>query len=120
MGDARGGLQRLPSAADDQPVVEVALLALGDTTAQAFAHVLRGAITHLRRAPGYLAHSCGPCADEAELFLLLVWWRSIDAHVVDFRQSEDHVLWRSLLQGHLRSEPWVRHFEVNVGIDQEN
>ena len=65
-----------------------------------------------------VAHSFGPCAEDVGVFLLLVWWRSIEAHVVEFRQSADHALWRSLLQSQLQSEPWVRHFEVSEGIGQ--
>ncbi len=101
------------SLEQDRPVVEVVLLTLRNTSSQEFAGVMSGAIAHLRQAPGYLAHSFGPCAEEAGMFLLLVWWQSIEAHVVEFRQSADHVLWRSLLQSHLQSEPWVRHFEVS-------
>ncbi len=118
MAPAGRGAEGLSNAALDRPVVEVVLLTLRDTSSEEFAGVMSGAIAHLRQAPGYLAHSFGPCAEDVRVFLLLVWWRSIEAHVVQFRQSADHVLWRSLLQSHLQSEPWVRHFEVSEGIGQ--
>ena len=118
MAHTRHGTEGPLNAALDRPVVEVVLLALRDTPSEGFSGVMSGAIAHLRQAPGYFAHSFGPCAEDVGVFLLLVWWRSIEAHVVEFRQSADHVLWRSLLQSHLQSEPWVRHFEVSEGIGQ--
>lgn len=116
MLNAGHGMARQAPSQGDRPVIEVVVLALRNTGSEEFAGVMSGAIAHLCRAPGYLAHSFGPCAEEAGMFLLLVWWQSIEAHVVDFRQSADHVLWRSLLQSHLQSEPWVRHFEVSEGV----
>ncbi len=120
LNDQHGKAQRAHST-PDRPVVEVVVLALREATADEFAEVLSRAIKYICLAPGYLSHSFGPCSEEPKKYLLLVWWQTIDAHIVDFRQSENHALWRSVLQIHLDSEPWVRHFEVSegVGIDRE-
>lgn len=118
MSNAGFQLERQACAELDRPVVEVVLLALHDASKESFKGVMHSAIDHLRRAPGYLAHSFGPCAEDHQMYVLLVWWRSLDAHVLEFRGSEEHALWRLLLQAHLQSEPWVRHFEVSEGIGQ--
>ncbi len=43
-------------------------------------------------------------------FVLLVEWDSVEAHDVNFRQSERFPQWRALIGPHFASPPLVEHF----------
>lgn len=104
--DAGEGLER------DQPVVEVVMLRLRESCTDGFEAVMREALVHLRGATGYGGHTFGPCVEEPGLFMLVIRWRSLQAHTVEFRRSEQHARWQSLLAPHVAPDPSVRHFEV--------
>ena len=117
MPDVRLEGDRQAISESGRPVVEIVLLALREASVENFDVVMRDAIKHLRSAPGYIEHTYGPCVEDVGVFVLMVWWRSVESHVVEFRLSPQHAQWRSLLQNHLKSEPWVRHFAVPQGAN---
>ncbi|MEU8261408.1 antibiotic biosynthesis monooxygenase [Micromonospora sp. NPDC048999] len=43
-------------------------------------------------------------------FVLLVEWDSVEAHEVNFRQSERFQQWRALIGPHFANPPLVEHF----------
>lgn len=96
----------------DKPVVEVVMFAPRDVCPDDFEVVMRDAILHLRSAAGYAGHTFGRCVEDGSLFVLVIWWRSLEAHTVEFRRSPEHAQWQSLLSKHIYPDPWVRHFEV--------
>ena len=45
-------------------------------------------------------------------YLLVVSWRTLDNHMVDFRESEDFQTWRGLVTPFLAAPPVVEHLET--------
>lgn len=66
----------------------------------------------LQVATGYRAHRFGPCVEEPGRYALLIWWNTIEDHVITFRQSSAYREWRSLLDECIEGDPFVRHFMV--------
>jgi len=45
-------------------------------------------------------------------YILIVTWSSLDAHMVDFRESENFQTWRKLVGGFFTETPHVEHAEL--------
>ena len=66
----------------------------------------------LAAASGYCGHQLGRCVEEPARYLLLIWWRRIEDHVLTFRQSDAYGRWRQLIDAHVVSVSSVRHFTL--------
>jgi heme-degrading monooxygenase HmoA len=62
--------------------------------------------------PGYVSHTLQRCIENANRYILLVRWQTLEDHTVGFRQSEEYQAWRSLLHHFYDPFPTVEHFEV--------
>jgi len=52
------------------------------------------------------------CIETPDRYLLLVWWDSLDDHIVGFRQSPAFHEWRALTAPFYVELPDVKHFEA--------
>lgn len=95
-------------------VVEVVTFPVPPDERDAFSARLRSAIRLIEEADGYCGHSFGPCAEDAGLFVLLVWWASLEAHTHAFRGTTAFDDWREALSGSFTDRPVVRHFHVEA------
>lgn len=102
------------------PIVEVVVFNLHEASIADFSQVMREAVKTLCAAPGYCGHSFGPVAEDAGEFVLLVWWRSLQAHTVEFRHSPAGEKWRQGIRHHLRREPFVRHVELSSAASMQS
>jgi heme-degrading monooxygenase HmoA len=69
----------------------------------------------LEGASGYCGHQLGQCVEEPGRYVLLIWWRRIEDHVLTFRQSAAYSRWKQLIDAHVDSVPSVRHFTLSCG-----
>jgi heme-degrading monooxygenase HmoA len=76
------------------------------------AAIARGLETVLSRATGFVGHQVQRGIESPERYLLLVRWRSLENHTVDFRQGPLFAEWRSHIGPFLASPPHVEHFEL--------
>lgn len=67
----------------------------------------------LEGASGYCGHQFGPCVEEPGRYLLLIWWRHIDDHLLTFRQSAAYERWRQLIDAQVESVYSVRHVTLS-------
>lgn len=65
----------------------------------------------LSSMPGYLEHELQRCLEKPSRHLLLVRWRTLDDHVVGFRQSAQYQQWKQLLHHYYDPFPVVEHYE---------
>lgn len=63
---------------------------------------------------GYIRHELRPCVENTNQYLLLVWWETLEAHTVNFRQSEQYKEWRSLLHKFYEPFPNVLHYKQSI------
>jgi heme-degrading monooxygenase HmoA len=62
--------------------------------------------------PGYVSHTLQRCIENANRYILLVRWQTLEDHTVGFRQSVEYQAWRSLLHHFYDPFPTVEHYEV--------
>ncbi|WP_040525428.1 antibiotic biosynthesis monooxygenase family protein [Gordonia effusa] len=65
--------------------------------------------------PGFLSLRLLRGIENDSHYLLLVEWKSLEAHTIDFRQSADYTRWSKLLHHFYDPFPNVEHF---TSVDQ--
>jgi heme-degrading monooxygenase HmoA len=81
------------------------------------AAIARGLDAVLARATGHVRHQVQRCIESPERYLLMVWWRTLENHTVDFRQGPLFAEWRSHIGPFLAAPPHVEHFELALASD---
>jgi len=61
---------------------------------------------------GYISHQLQHCIEAPNRFLLLVQWRTLEAHTVGFRGSPEYQEWKKLLHHFYDPFPVVQHYEL--------
>ena len=84
-------------------ILEVAVLDVRPGETEAFEAAFRQAQSIIASMPGYRSHQLQRCVENADRYLLLVEWDTLEAHTVGFRQSEEYQRWKALLPGTLKS-----------------
>lgn len=90
-------------------VLEIATITVKPGMADEYIRVMPEAFPILASTPGYLRHELHRGVERPEVFTLLVWWESLEAHEVGFRQSERFPAWRGVW-GQLMEGAHVEHF----------
>jgi len=62
---------------------------------------------------GYLWHQLQHCVEAENRYLLLVQWKTLEAHTVGFRGSPEYQEWRKLLHHFYDPFPVVQHYELS-------
>ena len=91
-------------------ILEMAVLNVKPGTAPAFENALRNARRLIEASDGFQKMEVRPCLETQNRYLLLVWWESVDAHNIGFRQSERYEEWRIALHQYYAPFPIVEHF----------
>ena len=60
---------------------------------------------------GYLSHELHKCIEIKGKYLLLVKWKTLESHTVEFRKSPEYQQWKKLLHHFYEPFPVVEHFE---------
>ncbi|WP_131749428.1 antibiotic biosynthesis monooxygenase family protein [Frankia sp. Cppng1_Ct_nod] len=106
------------TAADDHrhtsPALEVAVLEVArfDITPgeeEKFADAYHGVVGELVTCPGCLSVRMTRGVETPSRFILLVEWENLDAHLVNFRESDRFTRWRAALGSFFAQPPTVEH-----------
>lgn len=92
-------------------VLEVALIDVQDGTAEQFASAYRIAREIVLSTPGVRSVRMTHGIERPTRFVLLVEWDSVEAHEVNFRQTERFGRWRALIRPYFANPPLVEHYE---------
>ena len=95
-------------------ILEHALLTVRPGREAAFEEAMRAATPLIAATPGFIGLTVRPCAEKANVYLLLVEWESIEAHEVGFRKSDRYREWSRLLHGFYDPFPEVLHFGAAI------
>src|ERR1700691_1217028 len=90
-------------------MLEHALLHIKDGEEAAFEASVRTALPIIESAPGCEGAEVRRQAEDGSVYLLLVRWTSIEAHMA-FRETDLFVSWRALTQPFYSEPPSVTHF----------
>ena len=62
--------------------------------------------------PGYISHQLQRCVETSNRYLLLVKWKSLEAHAIGFRGSPEYQRWKELLHHFYNPFPTVEHYSL--------
>jgi len=88
---------------------EIATITIDSAKAAEFESAVESAKPYFESASGYVSFSLQKSIENAGRYLLIVGWDSVDAHMVDFRNSDGFQVWRTLVGGFFVSPPSVEH-----------
>lgn len=74
--------------------------------------IQRGIVQTIAKAKGYLGHKVQKGVEAPERYLLMVYWATLEAHTVDFRESPAFTEWRGIVGPFFASAPHVEHFSL--------
>ena len=92
------------------PVLEVVRIQVDPAQMTAFEGAIAQAYRCLEATEGHLGHQLYTCIEKAGFYLLQIQWTSLDAHLVNFRQSDNYQQWRSLIGSYFVEPPEVLHY----------
>ncbi len=91
-------------------ILEIATLDIKPNQTAAFEAAFAQAQRIICASPRYIKHSLSRCHENANRYVLLVEWQTLEAHTVGFRQSPAYLEWKALLHHFYDPFPTVEHF----------
>ncbi|HVT23585.1 MAG TPA: antibiotic biosynthesis monooxygenase [Rhizomicrobium sp.] len=91
-------------------ILEHAVLNIKRGQSRDFEAAMAKARPLIEATPGFQRMEVRPCVESKDRYLLLVWWGSVEAHTVGFRQSAQYQQWRELLHHFYEPFPTVQHY----------
>jgi heme-degrading monooxygenase HmoA len=76
------------------------------------AAIVRGVDTVIAHAKGFRGYKINRGIESPERYLLMIFWDTLDNHMVDFRQSPAFAEWRAIVGPFFAQPPQVEHFEL--------
>jgi heme-degrading monooxygenase HmoA len=96
-------------------ILEVAPLSVRHDQTKEFEAAFGRAQRVIAAMPGYVSHELQRCLEQANLYILLVRWRTLEDHEVGFRKSAQYQEWKKLLHHFYEPFPTVLHYELVAG-----
>jgi heme-degrading monooxygenase HmoA len=90
-------------------VTELAELQIHPGTDEAFLAAVQQAVPLFQRAHGCTAMRVEKRVEDADSYLLIIDWNTLDDHNITFRESADFQEWRRLVGGFFAKPPTVTH-----------
>lgn len=91
-------------------ILEVATLNITSGRNAEFEHAFKLAEPIISAISGYIRHELHHCIENSQQYILLVWWETLEAHTIGFRQSESYKQWKELLHHFYDPFPIVLHY----------
>ena len=91
-------------------IVEHAVFTVAEADAEKFESAYAQAKGLLEQTEGFLWAHMHRGVERPGSFLLLVGWESLEAHNVNFRESERFPQWRALIGPYFAAAPEVEHY----------
>lgn len=91
-------------------VLEVATLHVIPGRSAEFEAAFAQARSIIGASPGFLGLELRKCVEEADRYVLLVRWATLEDHTVGFRQGEHYPRWKALLHHFYDPAPQVLHY----------
>ena len=92
-------------------ILELADITVKDGSQADYERGLRQALPLLTQTEGYISHELRHGIEEPTRYLLLIKWESVEAHMVNFRESERFQEYRAFVNPYIVGTK-VTHFEL--------
>lgn len=93
-------------------ILEVAAIQVQPGQEAEFEAAIATAYRLLAETEGYCSHILRRCMEQGDRYLLLIQWETLEAHTVNFRESERFTTWRSIIGPFFAAPPEVMHYEI--------
>src|SRR5262245_38904815 len=93
-------------------ILEIATLTIRADQTSEFEAALVEASPLIASIPGYISHALQRCLEVPNRYVLLVKWKTLEAHTVNFRQSPVYEKWRGMLNHFYEAPVVVEHFKL--------
>ncbi|ETR75593.1 antibiotic biosynthesis monooxygenase [Afipia sp. P52-10] len=100
-------------------ILESAILNVKTGQEASFEAAMREARPLIAATPGFQQIEVRPCIETPGRYLLLVWWDTLEAHTVGFRQSTRYACWRALLHHFYEPFPLVEHYGAPIDENRQ-
>lgn len=91
-------------------IYEIAELTIKSGTDAAFEAAVTQAVPLFKRAAGCVSMHMERCIEVPDTYLLVVGWKTVEDHMVGFRESADFQEWRRLVGDFFAQAPKVHHY----------
>ncbi len=92
-------------------ILEIATLDIRPGLAPDFELAFSNAEPIISSIQGYISHELQHCIENSNRYVLLVYWETLEAHTIGFRESPQYEDWKKLLHHFYEPFPSVEHFE---------
>jgi heme-degrading monooxygenase HmoA len=92
-------------------ILEVAILHVKPEAMKEFEAAFPKAEAIISSIPGHISLELQRCVETKGRYHLLIRWETIDAHMVNFRQSPKFQEFRAIVGPHFAQPPVAEHFE---------
>jgi len=94
-------------------ILEVADFRIGPGQQAAFEEAIqRGVTTVISQAKGYRGWKVNHSVESPERYLLMIFWDTLEDHMVGFRQGPLFPRWRAIVGPFFAQPPQVEHFTL--------
>ena len=74
--------------------------------------ILRGITEHIVPSKGFIGYQINKCIESPERYVLMNYWKTLENHTVDFRESPAFLQWRGVVGPFFARPPIVEHFTI--------
>lgn len=94
-------------------ILEIADIRIPPGQQAAFdAAIQEGVATVASKATGFRGYKVQKCIETPERYVLMIWWDTLENHMIDFRQGPLFPLWRAIVGPFFAAPPVVEHFTL--------
>jgi len=93
-------------------VLEAVILNIKKGKANEFENAFLKAQKIISSIKGYKSHELQKCIEKENKYILLVQWKSLEAHTINFRESPEYQEWKKLLHHFYEPFPEVHHYSM--------
>jgi heme-degrading monooxygenase HmoA len=72
----------------------------------------RGLAQIIIKSKGYIDHNVHKSIETPERYVLMIHWKTLENHTVDFRESPAFAEWRAIVGPFFAAPPHVEHFTL--------
>ena len=94
-------------------ILEIAHIRIAPGQQEAFDEAIQRAVkTVISTAKGFKGYQINHGIENPELYVLMVFWETLQNHTIDFREGPLFPQWRALIGPYFASPPHVEHFSL--------
>ena len=76
------------------------------------AGIRRGVETVIAKARGFRGYTVNRGVESPDRYVLMIFWDTLENHVVDFRGSAAYAEWRAIVSPYFAAPPQIEHFTL--------